>query len=104
MTSFSDGPAAGQTLLLKRAPRFLRVTFNGSKWDALDQLADRPEPHEELFAYERSEYRGTCHMRFARGGGFYCMAEYKLVPEQPTDAEMRSQSKWEKWAEGMAAE
>jgi hypothetical protein len=51
MITFLDGPAKGQHLLLKRAPRFLRVTMTipsagpselqVAKWDALDQPIPR---------------------------------------------------------------
>lgn len=48
MTRFTDGPAQGLVLMLRRAARFLRVVHDGKKFDALDQLNDRPRPEERI--------------------------------------------------------
>lgn len=54
MTSFAGGPAAGVSLLLRRAPLYLRaVTGPDGKWDALDLLDDAPAPNETVVAYRR---------------------------------------------------
>lgn len=56
MISFQGGPAEGKAegLLLRRAPRFLRVVRGGDgDWDALDQLGDAPAAGETIYAYER---------------------------------------------------
>lgn len=92
--------------MLKRAPRFLRVTHVPQiippKWDALDGLEDIPEPHEELFAYEVHGETGSCFMD-GRGkdgkkwGGCYAIATYRVVPEQPDDATMRDAIAWRQW-------
>lgn len=100
MTKFEDGPAKGQTLMLKRAPIFLRVTDCGGKFDALDQLDDSPRKDEKLHAYiiilEKS--RGSCHIRRSGGGGgFYPIAEYRLVVKQPGDTVMRDNDRWTEW-------
>lgn len=51
---FLDGPAAGQSLGLRRVPIFLRVVIDREtgKVDALDQLDDVPRPTEEVHVYE----------------------------------------------------
>ena len=51
MITFFDGPAAGQVLACRRAPVFLRVVKSRTKWDALDQPGDTPNPGEHLYAY-----------------------------------------------------
>jgi len=44
MTRFLDGPAQGETLMLRRAPILLRVTRDPmGNFDGLDQLDDRPD-------------------------------------------------------------
>lgn len=103
MTTFQDGPAAGQKLMLKRAVMFLRVTYESGKWDALDQLTDKAKETEELFAYRIVGVPGHCHIRASGGrSGFYVMATYKLVEPQPTDAQMRDNEAWSKWVEDIA--
>jgi len=51
MTRFLDGPAEGVTLMLRRAPIYLRVVHRGTEWDALDALDDRPTPDETIYVY-----------------------------------------------------
>lgn len=98
MTRFEDGPARGQTLMLKRAAYFLRVVQGADgKFDALDQLDDTPKPDEKLFAYE---INGTPGMAFVDGTkcrGAYALANYKVVKNQPTDVEMRTTEAWQEW-------
>ena len=55
MTRFLDGPAAGNALMLRRAPLFLRVTIDaaGGKVDALDQLDDDPQDGETVHVYRQ---------------------------------------------------
>jgi|ERR1051325_882218 hypothetical protein len=106
MTSFEDGPAKGQHLMLKRAARFLRVVEADGKWDALDQPDDRPRPKEKLYAYEITARPGWCHLNCGRrggGSGFYPIATYRLVKTQPADAEMRSAEAWSRWCESQPA-
>jgi hypothetical protein len=101
MTNFLSGPAKGQHLYLKRAPRFLRVTEDGGKFDALDQLEDYPKVTERLFAYEIVGMPGSCHINRSGGrGGFYTVATYKMVEPQPTDVQMRVEADWKKWCYG----
>lgn len=102
MITFLDGPAKGQTLALKRAPRFLRVTrTRGGTFDALDQLEDTPLERETMFAYEIAEYQGTYHLLCGRGSktasGFYQQGAYRFFPRQPDDATMRDTGLWRQW-------
>lgn len=104
MTKFLNGPASGVVLGLRRAPKYLRVVRDRfaveSKWDALDQLTDRPEPNEEVFAYRLVEYRGHAHIcRRPTGGGYFAMAEYAYVELQPPVDVLRNTAKWQQWAE-----
>lgn len=105
MTTFQDGPAKGQRLMLHRAARFLRVTELNGKWDALDQPSDTPRPDEKLYAYEIVGKPGHMHLNTGRkpGGGFYPIAEYRFVPAQPTDAQMRDREQWYRWCDGHEA-
>lgn len=50
---FTDGPAAGQSFLIARAPAWIRVVYDveARKWDCLDQLDDTPRPHELTYCY-----------------------------------------------------
>lgn len=103
MTSFTNGPAQGHSLMLKRAPIFLRVVEdNAGKFDALDQPEDTPRPGEKLYAYRIREIPGMCHMsmRGARGqrtGGFYTIASYELCEEQPHQDFMANADQWGAW-------
>ncbi len=115
MTSFTDGPAAGQTLMIKRAPIFLRVTRKrfalethpqphqqADQFDALDQPEDKPADDEELFCYRNTEKKGGGAFIDYGGNkkhmsGFYPMSEYALYPDQPPDAVMRNNARWRLW-------
>lgn len=105
MTKFLDGPAKDKMLMLKRSPKFLRVVqkVGNQEFDALDQLDDHPIATETLFAYVQSKYLGTCHINRGRNGsGFYPIAEYKFVTEQPTDEVMRDEYSWAQWCKSKA--
>jgi len=101
MTTFIDGPAAGQPLMLRRAARFIRVVESDGKWDALDQPEDTPKPDEKIYAYEVRGEVGSCHIqmrgKYKGGGGFYPIASYGFVEKQPDDATMRDTAKWRQW-------
>lgn len=100
MTTFEDGPAKGQRLMLKRAAHFLRVVEANGKWDALDQPTDTPQPGEKLFAYEITGKPGMVHLNCGGGrGGSYPIATYRFLKEQPSDAEMRDAQAWGRWCE-----
>lgn len=106
MISFLDGPAAGETLALRRGPLFLRVVLaprGKDRWDALDQLNDAPNAGEKLYAYRRQGKAASMHLRCTgRGGkaasGYYAVAEYRFVEPQPDNATMRDTEKWRTWA------
>lgn len=100
MTTFTDGPAHSKTLMLHRAPFFLRVVMSPDDIDALDQPEDTPNANELLFAYRLTKLPGHCHIRASKGrGGFFPIAEYALIDPQPTDAQMRDRDQWVAWCE-----
>lgn len=95
MTRFVDGPANGQTMMLRRAPLFLRVTqLPSGKCDALDALEDKPMKDEAIFIYRRE---GEPTWMAIRPGGVYRGGNYRLLAEQPTDEEVRTNERWAKW-------
>src|SRR5574340_877689 len=102
MTRFLDGPAAGQTLMLRSAPGLLRVTFcvdekNKEKWDALDQREDTPRRNERVFAYEREGAAGAAFIDGPGMHGVYAVASYRAVLNPPEDSVMRDNITWRKW-------
>jgi hypothetical protein len=100
MTTFQDGPAKGQTLMLHRACKFLRVVSALGKWDALDQQKDTPRANEKIHAYQLVGYPFMVHINLGGGrGGFYASATYREVILQPEDATMRDASLWREWCE-----
>lgn len=106
MIKFFEGPAAGITMQLRRAPFFLRVTDDGTKFDALDQPDDKPAENERLYVYRMTCYRGMMHL-LIRGknraaGGFWAVADYTFHEEQPEDAEIRGNVKWREWCAARA--
>jgi len=103
MTTFLDGPAQGKTLMLKRAPFFLRVVIVGGQIDALDQLGDTPRKEEAVHVYIRQPgaMHNAIHLNTGRkpGGGWFSRADYKLSPVQPDDATARRTATWQRWCE-----
>lgn len=100
MTTFDDGPAAGKTLLLRRAPLFLRVVVNSmtGEIDALDQPGDEPRPGEVLHAYVLTARPHWAHIRASKGrGGAYTGGPYKLVEPQPSAKQMATTLAWSLW-------
>lgn len=101
MIRLLDGPAGGQSLACKRAPRLLRVVqdTNGT-FDALDQLHDTPSLVERITVYERVTKPFTVHVNAGRhgGSGWYQVADYRVVTPPPHDAEVRSTGAWRAWA------
>lgn len=102
MTKFLDGPAQGNTLMLKRAVLLLRVvTKDGKTWDALDQPEDTPAPDEKIQVYALKEHRGNCHVKLGgqakNASGFYPMSDYVLCKIQPDDIVARDAGKWSAW-------
>jgi hypothetical protein len=100
MSRFLDGPAAGVSLLIKRAPALLRaVQKPDGSWDALDQFTDRPERNERIVVYRRVTEPATVHINRGRHGcGWQQMADYRVLAEQPADADVRQTSAWQAWA------
>lgn len=102
MTTFEDGPAIGKTLMLRRAPLFLRVVVNENtgEVDALDQPDDSPRLDEVLYAYVLTEAPHWAHFRAAKGrGGFFNGGKYKLVQPQPSMEKMAGKTLWARWCE-----
>lgn len=98
MTTFVDGPAQGQHLMLRRAVRYLRVTEAAGTWDALDQETDTPLLQEKLYAYELVGEVGHCHIRASGGrGGFYPIMRFRLCVPQPIEETMRHNDRWQIW-------
>jgi hypothetical protein len=80
MTTFLDGPAKGQRLMLKHSPKDLRVVEKEGQWDALDSPNDEPRSGETVHHYRLRTIKGTAHINTGRGrGGFYPIAEYAQV-------------------------
>lgn len=102
MTIFLDGPAVeAKGLFLRRAPTYLRVVFNTDtkEFDALDQLDDKPQWNEDLYAYRLVKNEGWIHIcRRPHGSGTFQRATYAYVQDQPPEAVMRSNAAWAKWA------
>lgn len=104
MTKFRDGPAAGKVMMLRRSPKFLRVTEYGGAFDALDQTDDFPQSREKIYAYRLVATEGMVHVNFGRkGGGFYPISAYEFVPQQPDDSAMRYFENWKAWCRAQAA-
>lgn len=98
MTSFEDGPAHGAKLMLRRSPYFLRVTYDGKDYDALDQLEDKPKPEETIYLYRITAIPSWCHIRASKAaGGMYSMANYAYVSPQPSDFILRDNEAWRTW-------
>lgn len=90
MITFSDGPAHGIILDLRRAPKFLRVVINAEgEVDALDQL------HAYELVGKPSRYHVCRTPR--RLSGWHIAAQYRHVPQQPSDATMRDTAEWQAW-------
>jgi hypothetical protein len=111
---FLDGPAAGVSLMLRRAPVVLRVVSrpprgkddtvaHGLAWDALDQLDDLPEPRETVHVYRRQRDPTWFHLcirgKGKRAAGFYAVADYRLYWRQPDGTITRDTAAWRAWCE-----
>ena len=102
MIVFDDGPAAGVSLQLRRAPLFLRVVIDKQtgEVDALDQLGDQPRLGETIHAYRRVTNELQYHMRACKdGSGWYSSARYQLHDEQPADHVGRDRESWREWTQ-----
>lgn len=103
MIRFFDGPAAGLTLQLRRAPLFLRVVHTpAGEIDALDMLGDQPAAEELISVYKREGPRTVVHADFARGrkrncSGWYVVATYRHLDAQPPAEVLRLTDAWQGW-------
>ncbi len=90
--------------MLRRKVRFLRVVEipPSGQWDALDMLEDQAKPFEKLYAYESQGNGGMCHINAGKRSGFYSIQEYKFIPDQPSDEEMRDNDRWSAWVHARA--
>lgn len=102
MTQFTDGPAAGKALMLKRSPLYLRVV-QGAKgqFDGLDQLIDTPSAGEFVIVYRRVSLDGHAMVDWTEGGrrrgGCFPCATYAVVAEQPDQGTATDTEKWRAW-------
>jgi hypothetical protein len=103
MITLIHTPTEKQTLMLRRAPYFLRVVWNDKgEVDALDQIEDEPRKDERVMVYVRnpvSMQRGV-HLNTGgkKGGGWFAMASYRVSYLQPPDEVMRHNGLWAEWA------
>lgn len=108
--TFSDGPGTGSPLELARAPTFLRVVVapDGTV-DALDQLDDKPNLDETIYAYRLFGKPGRLHIDRTnpktrrREGLWYRTARYQLCAVQPGDEVLRDCQRWQAWCVEQAA-
>lgn len=85
MTTFLDGPAKGQCLMLRCSPEILRVVHDvkTGKWDALDLPTDTPRHDEEVYTYKLKRHIGSAFIcRRPGGGGLTQIAEYEYQGEE----------------------
>lgn len=108
MTTFHDGPAQGQTLMLRRAVCYLRVVVSrDGHWDALDQPDDTVGADETVYAYLiiMNPRPSMIHIRAAKGrGGFFTIAKYRFCLDQPSQEVMRDEQRWGEWCRSDHAE
>jgi hypothetical protein len=103
MSTFHGGPADGVTLMLARAPLYLRVVTDqfAGKTDALDQLDDQADEHETIHVYRRRGDTRMAHINYGRQrsrSGFYSFADYDHVDTEPETAEqLRDNLAWQAW-------
>lgn len=107
MIKFADGPAEGVTLMLRRAPFFLRVVQNPKdEWDALDQLDDAPLPSDRIVVYAKVKDGGNVHVlvrgKNRKACGWYAVADYAVWHLQPGDKTLRDKALWQSWCEAHA--
>jgi hypothetical protein len=104
LVSFADGPVAGATLELRRAPALLRVVIDPAGGvDALDLLEDVPRLDEAIVVYRRlARPGGLVHVNRSRSAGgcaWYQRVSYGLLEgPQPEDEAVRGATAWRAWA------
>ena len=103
MTTFEGGPADNITLMLRRAPRFLRVVIDqGGEIDALDQPEDVRKDGEVVYVYERVGNATACFLTArSRSGqkisGQHAMAKYAFRAAQPPASILNDNGRWQQW-------
>lgn len=106
MIEFTDGPAAGTHLCLRRTPLLLRVVIDqaSGQVDALDQLDDVPRLGESIHVYVRQgeAFRGFIDSDKGGYSGPFIAANYSYFPWQPADEVARDNPRWQKWAVTLA--
>lgn len=103
MIKFTGGPAEGEFLALRRAPLYLRVVrCPCGEFDALDQTRDGPKANEQVFVYRRTGRAAHMHLCFGgkrkAASGWYAVAEYAFVEDQPPESVVRDRAAWRAWA------
>lgn len=99
------GTPFGRVITLERTPLFLRFVVVGedpTSLDALDQPADVPESHEQVFA-ARWVKRSRYHIdRVVKGRGrvgeWRTAVTYELLDPQPPVEVLRDTERWQEWA------
>lgn len=103
MSSFLNGPAAGRTLSIRRAPYLLRVVIDRTTGavDALDQLDDDPSDTEDVYVYRLAAPPQQAHVcyggRQRHRSGWFEFGIYQHVPEAD-GAALRETAAWRAWA------
>jgi hypothetical protein len=102
MTTFLDGPAEGCTLMLRRAPLFLRVVEVPDvpdSFDGLDAFDDSPKDTEIVHIYRRQGEPTRIHLNTGgkKGGGWFTGGQYVLHTANAPDAITRSLLNWRQW-------
>lgn len=92
--------------MLQRAPKFLRVTWDGKEWDGLDAMGQDPKPGSQIYVYERIgkpgqayiDYPDYAKQRDPKLKSHHLMtAEYLYYPIQPEDSTLRIWDSWKRW-------
>jgi hypothetical protein len=106
MTRLIDGPHAGTTLALGRAPFLLRVVQDqAGTVDALDKIDDTVRPGETVLVYRQTTEPMTVHVdrrdpkTGRRTGHWYVAADYRLARVQPDQATAADNPAWQAWAQ-----
>jgi len=103
MITFFEGPAAGRTLALRRAPLWLRVVVDEETGavDALDQPGDLMRDAETAYVYTRLAPPSSGFVcKRGKGGGcrHVLQADYRYHPDQPDQAVLQDNEAWARWA------
>lgn len=104
MIEILDGPAAGRTFAVRRAPLLVRLVqeralLGDGGWDVLDQIDDYPKLDENVHVYRREP--STWGIVCIRPGGRYEMGKYRHVwlPHGLRET-LRQNETWRSWATG----